>query len=69
VRTERMCEGQRVGVCVLRGGGGGGERAGGDGKLCWVTGRSFSLRQLNCGERGSMVTLPFVLLAAASCPN
>lgn len=42
---------------------------GGDAKLCSVTGRSFSLRQLNCGNRGSMVALPFALLAAASHPD
>lgn len=59
-----MCGGQRVGVCVLVVKGGGG-----DAKLRSVTGRSFSLRQLNCGKRGSMVALPFVLLAAASRPD
>lgn len=45
-------------VVVVKGGGGG------DAKLCSVTGRSFPLRQLNCGKRGSMVALPFVLPAA-----
>lgn len=41
----------------------------GDAKLCSVTSRSFLLRQLNCGKRGCMVALPFVLLAAASPPD
>lgn len=52
--AARMCGGHGAGVCVLREGGGEGGR-GGDGhaKLCSVTGRSFSLRQLNCGKRGS----------------
>lgn len=52
-------------------GGGGGSSGGGGGegggcwvgglgawdKLCSITGRSFSLRQLNCGNSGSAVAL------------
>lgn len=45
------------------------EEEGGGAKLCSVTGGSFSLRQLNCGKRGSMVARPFVLLAAAPAPR
>lgn len=60
--------GQRVGVCELREGGGG-SGGGGDAKLCSVTVGSFSLRQLNCGKRRSMLALPFVLLVATSHPD
>lgn len=42
---------------------------GGDAKLCSVTGRLFSLRQLNHGNRGSMVAWPFALLKSASHPD
>lgn len=42
---------------------------GGDAKLCSVSGRSFSLKQLNCGNRGTMWALPFAVLAAAFKPR
>lgn len=42
---------------------------GGDAKLCSVTGRSFLLRQLNCGKRGSTVALPFALHCHSLSPR